>query len=384
MNTSHLEPTEIPMSPIPRMALAVLILAGTLGAADEAGSDPASPAGIHQLMVRIDDWQTAHPIQQPEHDCDWIRGTWYTGVTAAYKVTGDKRFLDQALAWGRAKGFGIGYEKSGSNRLFPADTWCELALITGDKTMIAKVVAELDTPRPNTPATTSVWYLEGGLRYADSLFGLPVLAKLATITGDRKYLVWMKAFFADVSQELWDPDDHLFFRDKRFIAKRTANGRKVVWSRGAGWVYSGLIRVLDVLPLDDPDRPAYITRFQQFSAAVLSLQGADGLWRPNMTDAGEFPMPETSGTAFFCSGLAWGVTHGVLDRQRYEPAARKAWAGLVANITAEGRIRFGQMVDAKPRAVLEDETHEYVTGAVLLAASAMYGLTGGKPATAGK
>jgi unsaturated rhamnogalacturonyl hydrolase len=350
-------------------------LAGTSLAAD-VGKSPGgfSPEAIHQLMARVNEWQTAHPYRRPDHDCDWMRAAWYTGVTAAYRATGDKRFFDQALAWGRAKQFAVGYEKSGLNRLCPTDTWCELTLATGDKSMVEKVVAELNTPKPNTPTGARVWYLEGGRRYADSLFGLPVLAKLAKITGQRKYLAWMGSFFFDVAYEIWDAKEHFFYRDRRFIGKTTPNGKKVVWSRGSGWAYSGLARVLDVLPGDDLARPAYVKMFKQFSAYVAATQPADGLWRPNMADPLQFPMPETSGTGFFCFGLAWGVNNGLLDRPTYEPAARKAWAGLVANVSPEGKVLYGQDVGDRPAEMKREDSHEYVTGAFLLAASQMYKL----------
>jgi len=349
--------------------------------AAEVGEDSGefSPEAIHRLMVRVNDWQVAHPYRQPDHDCDWMRGAWYTGVTAAYRATGNKRFFDQAMAWGRAKQFSVGYEKSGLNRLIPADTWCELALATGDKSLVGKIVTELDTPKPNTPISTRVWFLEGGRRYADSLVGMPVLAKLAKITGRRRYLAWMESFFFDVAYEIWDAKEHFFYRDRRFIGKTTPNGKKVVWSRGCGWAHSGLARVLDVLPGDDLVRPGYEKMFKQFSAYIAATQPGDGLWRPNMADPQQFPMQETSGTGFFCFGLASGVNSGLLDRATYEPAARKAWAGLVANVSPEGKVLYGQNVGDRPTEVRREDSHEYVTGSFLLAASGMYKLvTGGR------
>jgi len=338
------------------------------------GGTAATPEAILTLMHRVNDWQIAHPYQKSYKDCNWIRGTWYTGVMAAYRATGDKSFFDQGLAWAKEKKFGIGYERSGLNRLFPADSWCELAMATGDKRMVEKVVTELDTPGPNTPVATPVWYLEDGRRYADSLFGMPVLAKLTQITGDRKYVLWMDAFFRDVDRELWDSEEHFYYRDKRFIGVKTVAGKKSVWSRGSGWGYAAIARVLEVLPANDPTRPRFVERFKQFSIYVASTQQADGLWRPNMADPADFPMPETSGTAFFCFGLLWGINNGILDRATYAPVARKAWAGLVSNISGQGKVLYGQTVGFKPAVVNQEDSHEYVTGAFLLAASEMYKL----------
>jgi unsaturated rhamnogalacturonyl hydrolase len=35
---------------------------------------------------------------------------------------------------------------------------------------------------------------------------------------------------------LYDPEERLVFRDTRFMTKREANGEKVFWGRGNGWV----------------------------------------------------------------------------------------------------------------------------------------------------
>jgi rhamnogalacturonyl hydrolase YesR len=104
----------------------------------------------------------------------------------------------------------------------------------------------------------------------------------------------------------------------------------------------------------------------------------DGLWRPNMVDPLVFPEPETSGTGFFCFGLVWGINNGVLDRAIYEPVARKAWAGLVANMSPDGKVCYGQLESDRPAAVKRDHSQEYVTGAFLLAASEVYKLAGGQ------
>ena len=38
----------------------------------------------------------------------------------------------------------------------------------------------------------------------------------------------------------------------------------------------------------------------------------DGMWRASLLDPVEFPMKESSGTAFFCFGMAWGINNGIL------------------------------------------------------------------------
>ena len=194
---------------------------------------------------------------------------------------------------------------------------------------------------------------------------------LAKATGEKKYLDYMHAFFWDVADELFDKQDGLFYRDKRFIGKKTKNGKKVFWSRGNGWVLGGIARILEYLPEDDPQRPRYVELLKTMSAAIAKCQGADGLWRPNLADPDDVAVPETSGTGFFCYGMAWGINRGLLDRETYLPVVKKAWAGLAKSVSPEGMVRWGQPVGAQPAAVEEGLAHEYVTGTFLLAGSEM-------------
>jgi rhamnogalacturonyl hydrolase YesR len=108
------------------------------------------------------------------------------------------------------------------------------------------------------------------------------------------------------------------------------------------------------------------------AAALVRRQPDSGLWPPNLDDPKDLPMQESSGTGFFCYGLAWGVRRGLLESGRYLPAARRAWAGLVAVVTPEGMVQWGQSVDSHPGAVQPGDTDEYVTGTFLLAGSGMF------------
>ena len=102
------------------------------------------------------------------------------------------------------------------------------------------------------------------------------------------------------------------------------------------------------------------------------------MWRANLDDPNEFPDPESSGTGFFCFGLAWGINQGMLNRQEYLPAVKKAWSGLTQNVSPGGKVLWGQLVDDQPHATARDSTHEYVTGAFLLAGSEVYKLARAK------
>lgn len=342
-----------------------------------ASGELPSQGEILGILHKVNDWQLAHPVMAPD-DRNWERGTWYTGVMSAWKETHNAKFLNQALAWGQQHGWQVGTEEDGANKLFCAETWLELFFIKKERAMIEPTIQWLNTKAPNSPGGAKRWYFEawhGDQTYSDSLYGAPALAMLARATRDNKYLEIMQAFFDDVTRELLDPESGLYYRDKRYIDQKTANGKKVLWSRGNGWVFAGIARILEYLPEDHPSRPEYVRIFRRMASELVKRQGADGLWRPNLDDPEAIPEPETSGSGFFCYGFAWGIRHGLLERSAYLLPVTKAWAGLARNISPEGRPLRGQQVDHEPNSVEQDRTPEFVTGTFLLAGSQVYALS---------
>ena len=86
-----------------------------------------------------------------------------------------------------------------------------------------------------------------------------------------------------------------------------------------------------------------------------------------MLDPEDYPMQESSGTGFFCYGLAWGVNSGLLERARFEPVALKAWSALLTCVNGDGRLTHVQPVGFSPIAFDPQCTEPYGVGAFLLA-----------------
>jgi unsaturated rhamnogalacturonyl hydrolase len=328
-------------------------------------------AEILSLMRRVNEYQVTHPVMEPENR-NWERGTWYTGVIEAWKSTHDETFLNQALKWGKESGWQVGTETLGANRLFCAETWTELYLAQHDFAMIAPTESWLQTDAPNSPAGSKEWYLDHGKPYVDSLFGASIFPMLARATDKQEYLATLHSFFDGVTASLWDKDAGLYYRDPTFIGKRDANGKKILWSRGNGWAFAGIARILEYLPQDDPERQKYVELFRRMAWELIRRQSPDGFWRANLDDPTEFPNPESSGTGFFCFGLAWGINHHILDRRIYLPATKRAFFALQGAVSPDGKVEWGQLVDFQPNATQQMNTHEYVTGAFLLAAGEIY------------
>lgn len=325
---------------------------------------------ITNVMKKVCDWQLQNPVTLNErNENDWARAAFYTGVMATYRTTQEKKYLDAAIAWSESCDWKL------ANRLRHADdhsrgqSFLEIYEIMKESKMIADVQSTFDSLIADPKPGREDWW------WCDALFmAPPVLARLAAATGDKRYREFLNAMFWDTHDFLYDKEEHLFFRDKSYFDKKTPNGSKTFWARGNGWVMAGTARVLQYLPSDDPFRDRYVVLLKEMAAAIKKIQGEDGLWRPSLLDDKEVPHPESSGSSFFCYALAWGINNGLLSKDEYLPVVKKAWQGLNALVTAEGKLQWVQPIGAAPDKVTMDNFQEYGSGAFLLAGSEIYKL----------
>jgi len=205
--------------------------------------------------------------------------------------------------------------------------------------------------------------------WSDALFmAPPTWTALSAATGDPRYARYGDQEFWAATDWLLDKEHGLYFRDSRYFDRRDEQGRKIFWSRGNGWAYAGIVNVLKTLPADHPSRPRYVALFKRMSAKLVALQKADGYWSVSLL-APENSPPETSGTAFFVYGLAWGVNQGLLKDARYASSARRGWDGLARAVGPDGKLGWVQQVGYAPDHVAAGDTQLYGAGAFLLAAS---------------
>ena len=112
--------------------------------------------------------------------------------------------------------------------------------------------------------------------WCDALFmAPPTLAKLSKTTGDKSYLALNDKLFQETYDLPYDQEEHLFARDAGYLinaqgeGKREANGRKIFWSRGNGWVMGGLVRLLSELPKNYPKRVFYENLYREMTEKSL-------------------------------------------------------------------------------------------------------------------
>ena len=132
------------------------------------------------------------------------------------------------------------------------------------------------------------------------------------------------ANFVPLTISLYDKDEDLFYRDSRYIGQKEANGKKVFWGRGNGWVIGGLAEILKTLPAEDTEfRPFYLELYKEMSERLAGLQGKRRLLACQPAGPGRYPSPETSATGFIVYGLAYGINQGYLPADKYLPVVKK-------------------------------------------------------------
>ena len=332
-----------------------------------------------ESMLKALEWQEMHPIYALAPN-DWTCGVYYLGVTKAYQTTEDPIFLS-AL-----KTMGYRNEWKPCYRLFHADditiSYSYLFLNTTRKNLVnlepTKTFIDTHLFEPNqwnnennkNQLSQILWW------WCDALFmAPPVITYYSKLTDDPKYIDQMHHFYKQTYDLLFDEDESLFARDTRYIWKGTetdmkeANGEKIFWSRGNGWVFGGLALVLNDMPNDYEHRAFYEDLFKTMAIRIKELQPKDGLWRVSLLNPEAFEHGEVSGSGLFTFALAWGINNGLLDADEYKPVVTKAWKAMRKCQKENGMVGWVQDIGDSPKPASENSWQNYGTGAFLLAGS---------------
>ncbi len=346
-------------------------------------STDLSQQSIKQVLGAVASWQIDNFHSVKHHRLDWTNGALYAGMVAWAKVAPEKKYMDWLYKLGRRHAW------QPHKRMYHADDvvvsqmylemYKERSADKNSYRILGPTKARLDyvIDKPSKGSLRLDYYDAQTLErwsWCDALFmAPPVYVKMADITGDEKYLEFMDGEFKATYDFLYDQEEHLFFRDHHYFPaiKREANGEKIFWGRGNGWVMGGLVSMLKDLPKDSKYRPFYEQLYKEVAEKVVRCQGEKGFWHASMLDHGSFPNPETSSSSFFCYALTYGINAGLLDKAKYEPVVTKGWQALVSAVYADGKLGWVQPIGEHPKDVTAEMTEVYGVGAFLLAGTEM-------------
>lgn len=342
-----------------------------------AFKDDLKVADVKAVLKSVADWQINAPLTHAP--ADWTNGALYAGMVEWAGIAGDDKYYEWLKDIAIKSGWSYNVRKNPLGR-YHADDYCvgqtyvELYRKYRDKNMIKPIREYLDQIMKD-PAkgdlkfvNTKDYWSTQRWSWCDALFmGPTVWAKIANVTGKKKYLDFMFQEYKATTDYLYDKEEDLYFRDSNYFTKKENNGAKVFWGRGNGWVFAGLPIIIRELPKKYEQKPYFVTIYKEMAAKLLSLQDVNGYWHASLLDPASYPNPEMSATAFFVFGFAWGINNGYIDKETYLPAVIKGWKAMVRSVWPDGKVGFIQPIGADPKSVTREMTEVYGVGGFLLA-----------------
>jgi len=336
-------------------------------------------------------WQSLHDPE--DQNAFWHHSAYHIGNLAAFEVTENSAYLDYTLKWAEhnkwmgatstdPENWKSSYGETNDYVLFGDWQACfqvyiDLYKLDPDSLKIARTL-EVMQYQVKTEKNDYLFWVDG------LFMVMPVMTRLYGITEDTLYLSKLYEYYRYTKDTLFDNESGLFYRDAKYIypAHSSLSGKKDFWSRGNGWAFAALARVMDDLPVTHRSYDDYASTFRAMAAALKVSQQDEGYWTRSLLDPEHAPGPETSGTAFNTYGILWGLNNGLLDRRTYLPVVKKSWHYLTKTaLQADGSLGYVQPIGEKaiPGQVVDAQSEaDFGVGAFLLAGTELVNFLGKK------
>ncbi|MFC5548743.1 glycoside hydrolase family 88/105 protein [Massilia aerilata] len=176
------------------------------------------------------------------------------------------------------------------------------------------------------PQAVSLW--------ADDMYmGIPALAELGRMTGERAYYDDAVRNVLQMTGYLYNPQTGLYTHGWN---ANNPDAPQFYWARANGWAVLSMADLLDVLPKDHPGYPQVLAQLKKSLRGIAQLQSGSGLWH-QMLDRNDAYL-ETSASAIFVYVLAHAVNEGWISPVTYGSVAQAGWAGLSTRIGEQGQV----------------------------------------------
>lgn len=311
----------------------------------------------------------------------WTRAVYYEGLMALHEIDADKRYLDYTDRWAD---FHKWTARNSIQTTNADDQCCEQTYI--DRSVMAGRVEWMAPTKVNLDHQMGLgkyddWWWIDAIQMA-----MPIYAKYYKATGERRYIDFaMRSYRCTrdtLAGGLFNKTEGLWWRDKNYKAPyKEPDGKNCYWSRGNGWVYGALVRVMQNLSPKDRYYKELKADFVKMSEALLKVQRPDGFWNASLVST-NYEGPEVTGTSLFLYGMSWGINHGVLNAKKYRAACDSAWKAMAGSVHADGFLGWNQGTGADPSTgqpvtyTSVPDFEDYGTGCFLLGAAEYYRLLG--------
>lgn len=177
----------------------------------------------------------------------------------------------------------------------------------------------------DVPNAMTVW--------GDDLYmSVPFLARMGTLTGEKKYFDEAARQVNLFNKHLWNGYKQLYYHG--WYDDIQQNG-VAFWGRCNGWIIMAQVELLDQIPSRHPKRQELIHLLTEQIVSLCRYQHPSGLWHQLIDKDNSYL--ETSSSAMFTFAIAKAVNKGWID-VRYAYVAALGWDGVASRILADGTV----------------------------------------------
>lgn len=178
----------------------------------------------------------------------------------------------------------------------------------------------------NRPQKNTLWL-------DDMYMGIPALAQMGKLTGDKKY-------FDDAIKQVKLFSKRMFNKEIDLYMHGWVEGMETHpefhWARANGWALMAMTELLDVLPENYPGRQEVLQQFKTHIKGLAAYQTGTGFWH-QLLDKNDSYL-ETSATAIYAYCIAHACNNTWINPTTYAPMAMLAWNAVTTKINEKGQI----------------------------------------------
>jgi len=167
----------------------------------------------------------------------------------------------------------------------------------------------------------------------DMYMGVPALAQMGKLTGDKKY-------FDDAVNQIKLFTQRMFIKEKGLYMHGWVESMEThpefKWARANGWALMTMVELLDVLPENHPGRDFVLQQLKAHVKGLASYQSGSGFWHQLLDREDSYL--ETSATAIYSYCIAHACNKGWLNPVTYAPMAMLAWNAVATKVNDKGQV----------------------------------------------
>ena len=167
----------------------------------------------------------------------------------------------------------------------------------------------------------------------DMFMGIPTVAYMGKLTGETKYYDEAARQVLQFASRMWVPEKQLF---RHGWVEDMDPHPAFHWGRANGWAILTMCEVLDVLPDNYPQRTDIMKLLKAHIEGLARLQQHDGFWH-QLLDRNDTYL-EASATAIYTYCIAHAINKGWIDAKAYGPVALLGWQAVNSSVNEKGQV----------------------------------------------